>query len=300
MIAGLNMDEIIRWLIGLERKAFNLYVDASTFFGEDRDLAKFLHHLARDEAWHVHIMESAAEYVRNNERIGAGITIDQETRDSIEKPYISCRNLLDAGSITKESMIDCVINSEYSEWNSLFLYIINTLKNKSREFMYAAALIQNHIKKIEQFLSATAEDDETINKLRGLPQVWQKKILIVEDDEAISELLRAILKRYGAVYAAMNGDEGLEKTSQGYYDVIISDIEMPFMGGIDFFRRTVEIYPESKKNFIFFSGNPANEHIEFINKNGLYFLSKPATIAEIKRAVDTILTNPPTNAGVKP
>lgn len=60
------------------------------------------------------------------------------------------------------------------------------------------------------------------------------KVLIVEDEEKISKLLRDAIKEYFYnVNVAKNGQEGIEKYKQYKPDIIITDIMMPIMDGLE-------------------------------------------------------------------
>lgn len=59
------------------------------------------------------------------------------------------------------------------------------------------------------------------------------KILIIEDEESIREVYTQILKESGfTIDEAKDGEEGLEKASQGGYDLILLDIIMPKKDGL--------------------------------------------------------------------
>jgi len=61
-----------------------------------------------------------------------------------------------------------------------------------------------------------------------------KKILVVEDEELIRNLLEKKLQREGyEVFAAENGIEGLEKMKEVHPDLILLDILMPQKGGFE-------------------------------------------------------------------
>jgi two-component system, NtrC family, response regulator PilR len=63
------------------------------------------------------------------------------------------------------------------------------------------------------------------------------KILIVDDERSIRELLEILLKKEGfAVTSATSAAEGLAQVKTSDFDLIISDIKMPDMSGIDFLR----------------------------------------------------------------
>ena len=76
---------------------------------------------------------------------------------------------------------------------------------------------------------ARTEDEKvTPDQLDGL------NILIVEDILANQEVVRSLLEPAGCtVSAACNGEEALELLEEQYFDVILMDIRMPIMGGIE-------------------------------------------------------------------
>lgn len=65
----------------------------------------------------------------------------------------------------------------------------------------------------------------------------KKKILIVDDEESIVEALSSHLKKEGFdISVAVNGKEGLEKALSEHPDLILLDIMMPVMNGIEMFK----------------------------------------------------------------
>ncbi|HVF89167.1 MAG TPA: sigma-54 dependent transcriptional regulator [Blastocatellia bacterium] len=73
-----------------------------------------------------------------------------------------------------------------------------------------------------------------------------EKILVVDDERSMRELLELVLKRQGySVHTAENGTRALELVRQNVYDLIISDVKMPDINGIELLERVREISPES-------------------------------------------------------
>lgn len=65
-----------------------------------------------------------------------------------------------------------------------------------------------------------------------------KRILIVEDDESIGELLRDYLEINGfSVHICINGIEGLKSINEGEYDLLILDVMLPGMDGFEILKR---------------------------------------------------------------
>jgi two-component system OmpR family response regulator len=60
------------------------------------------------------------------------------------------------------------------------------------------------------------------------------RVLLVEDDDDNRELMAEVLETSGCdVVSASNGHEGLEKLAAGGIDVVVTDVGMPGMGGLD-------------------------------------------------------------------
>jgi hypothetical protein len=126
--------EIIEWLIGMEHMSGELYKDAVDVFKEDTVFAPFLNHPAEDEAWHFHVMGSAAEYFNYGKPSPADIILDDVVKARAEEPFHESRRKIERGALTKEALLDCIVTTEFSEWNNLFLCVINSLKGIRREF----------------------------------------------------------------------------------------------------------------------------------------------------------------------
>lgn len=58
-------------------------------------------------------------------------------------------------------------------------------------------------------------------------------VLVVDDDKLICEGLRALLEKHVTVFTANNGKEALELLKQRDFDIILSDVEMPEMSGVE-------------------------------------------------------------------
>src|SRR3954468_21814541 len=73
------------------------------------------------------------------------------------------------------------------------------------------------------------------------------KVLVVEDDDAIRTLLVAALRREPFEgHAAVNGAEALELTRASDYAVILLDLMMPALNGVEFLQAFHEASPESR------------------------------------------------------
>ena len=60
-----------------------------------------------------------------------------------------------------------------------------------------------------------------------------KKILIAEDNDSNFILMTYILKKYYQFERAKNGQEAVEMVDKGEYDIVLMDIKMPIMDGLE-------------------------------------------------------------------
>ena len=71
-----------------------------------------------------------------------------------------------------------------------------------------------------------------------------KKILIAEDNDSNFILMTYILKRYYQFDRAKNGQEAVDMVEKGNYDLILMDIKMPIMDGMEATRLIKEKHPD--------------------------------------------------------
>jgi len=283
------MKALIAWLIRIEDLANIFYNDAAAFFHHDLELSRFLRHLAEDEKWHSRIMVRAGGLADRSPLPPSGIVLDSETMARIECPFIESRKALEQGRCTRETLLRRMVAVEYSEWNDVFLYVINSLKEQSREFADAASKMHQHKKFMERFLASLPDGQSYLEQIRGLPAVWQEKILVIEDDPVLRQFFADILSSEGSVSTAVNGQEGLDKAREQHFDVILSDLQMPVMDGIEFYRKASILDPALRDHVLFLTGNPSDEHLSFFRQNSLQYLLKPVEIEALEQAVRAVI-----------
>ena len=89
------------------------------------------------------------------------------------------------------------------------------------------------------------DDDSDIKDRQGRYIV--ARILVVDDDQAIRLLLRAMLERRGhAVIEAKNGDEGLQYYRAAPADLVITDIQMPVLDGLQMIKELRGDFPTAQ------------------------------------------------------
>lgn len=77
------------------------------------------------------------------------------------------------------------------------------------------------------------------------------RILLAEDDGSLRGFLTRALERAGhAVVDCENGDDAIDALEQGPYDLLLTDIVMPEMDGIELAQHTANVAPQTRIMFI--------------------------------------------------
>lgn len=114
-----------------------------------------------------------------------------------------------------------------------------------------------------------------------------KTIMIVDDEAIIRDLCRRALKDYHVVEAA-DGEEALAIFEKGGIDVILTDVMMPKMGGIELLKRLKEIEPTIV--VVIMTGFAEKEIIlNALKADADDFITKPLNLLQLKTAVDKCL-----------
>ncbi|MGH7807240.1 MAG: hybrid sensor histidine kinase/response regulator, partial [Thermodesulfobacteriota bacterium] len=121
----------------------------------------------------------------------------------------------------------------------------------------------------------------------------EKLVLIVEDEDIVSGLIKAVFEEKGnSVETALNGREALEKITSTYYDLIVCDIKMPEINGIQFYNALKISNPELASKILFITGDPSDETLNFLHETGSTYIIKPFKIEQfVNQANELIASN---------
>ncbi len=121
---------------------------------------------------------------------------------------------------------------------------------------------------------------------RGKGEMAPGRILIAEDFEPIRSVCAETLMTEGyTIDAVSNGMEALEMVRTNRFDLVITDIEMPLLDGLSFYRLSVGEFPYLKKRFLFMTGNISKGRLQSITHLNESFLVKPFPMAGLVEAV---------------
>ena len=114
-------------------------------------------------------------------------------------------------------------------------------------------------------------------------------VLVVDDDENIRCLISEILKKLDyEVTCAINGQDALGIFKQGRFDIVLSDLMMKPMDGLELLSKIKQINPAAI--FIMITGYPSiKSTIEAMRKGASDYITKPFNIDEINIKIERAL-----------
>ena len=121
----------------------------------------------------------------------------------------------------------------------------------------------------------------------------KKHILVIDDEEEIRFLFETKFYKMGyRVSTAATGLQAVQKLRSGtFFDLIICDLKMPKMTGIDFYNEMVQLSPTSK--FLLITGFPDRQKLVGAMKNGIVnIMLKPVKHSEIVQKIQELIGGP--------
>jgi DNA-binding NtrC family response regulator len=128
------------------------------------------------------------------------------------------------------------------------------------------------------------------SRIGGGRAIMHERILVVDDEEDLRLSLKFKLKSAGfEVDVAADGEEAIEKLSAKQADVVLLDIDMPRMGGIETLAIIRQKYPLTE--VIMLTGmQDVRTAVECMDKGAFYYITKPYydgdLLGLIKRALE--------------
>ncbi len=116
-------------------------------------------------------------------------------------------------------------------------------------------------------------------------EVKKRKILLVEDETVVREALRDWLIEDGYVVECVeSGEEALERIKKEEFGVIVLDLKLPGIDGLQVFEEAKELEPETKG--IIITAYPSKETLEKAKRLGLLdYLVKPFKVEDLEKII---------------
>ena len=123
------------------------------------------------------------------------------------------------------------------------------------------------------------------------------EILVVDDDDIIRDTLCELLSQDHACQTAATAEEALTRLESQLFDVVLTDVSMPGLSGLDLLNRVVQLYPGTP--VIIVSGMSDEEQAQSLIRQGAFdYLLKPFRLEvvedSVRRAVEQRYASNPT------
>ena len=102
-----------------------------------------------------------------------------------------------------------------------------------------------------------------------------------------------MLRRAGGdIDVCADGSEAFEKVWAEDYDVIVTELGGTGIDGRDLYMALQNTYPELTNRMVFICGRPTEPLMDFAARTGVPFLQIPATLSEVRQAVESRTQQP--------
>jgi PAS domain S-box-containing protein len=128
-------------------------------------------------------------------------------------------------------------------------------------------------------------------EIEELKKVTKAKILVVDDEPVIRQFISQVLSEQGhTVETADSAAGALKMVKAKRYRLILLDIKMPGISGVELYKQFQKIAPSLTKRVAFITGDVMGKRtIAFLNKTKAPYLMKPFDARELKTAINRIL-----------
>ena len=134
---------------------------------------------------------------------------------------------------------------------------------------------------------------ESVSNPNAQISFHDKKVLVVDDEEFLLECLTDAISSWGcAATPCAMGSEAIEKLQEGAYDLIISDIRMPGLSGIQLYHWIQEHQPAMTRQILFTTGDSFDPETRgFLEHEKVPHLGKPFDLKKLKQALNDLFVS---------
>ncbi len=112
------------------------------------------------------------------------------------------------------------------------------------------------------------------------------RVLVIDDDKALAETIAESLERRGhACTVATSGNAGAAKLDEESFDVVLTDLKMADLGGLEIVKRCRQVQPDSEV-FVITGFGDVKTAVEAMKLGASHYLQKPIDLAELRAVVD--------------
>ena len=208
-----------------------------------------------------------------------GIGIIKSEQKNIFKPFYRTDRAKQTGS--PGNGMGLVLASNLAKMLKGKLSLVESSENGTTfEFRFPYKLSEREESTVEEVEEGSTQNDD------------RTRLLLVEDDEDLLDYSISKLEKYFKVITAKNGIEALEKSKQTLPNIIISDVLMPQMNGLQLCMKLKTDIETSHIPIILFTGlDSKKEILEGLEAGADDYIVKPFEFDILIKKIDTLLNN---------
>jgi two-component system response regulator HydG len=112
------------------------------------------------------------------------------------------------------------------------------------------------------------------------------RVLVIDDDKALAETIAESLERRGhACTVCTGGKSGAAKLEEQDFDVVLTDLKMADLGGLEVVKRSRQVRPDAEV-FVITGFGDVKTAVEAMKLGASHYLQKPLDLAELRAVVD--------------
>jgi two-component system NtrC family sensor kinase len=133
--------------------------------------------------------------------------------------------------------------------------------------------------------------EDVSNRVRTRERLSNLRVLVVDDEEPLAKSIAEVLTQYGhAPVTAFSAEQAIERLEHAEFDVILADVHMPEIDGMEFYRRAVSMDKTFAEKFVFVTGDALDPRLtEFFEERHRPYIHKPFELQELVAIVENVL-----------
>jgi CheY-like chemotaxis protein len=148
---------------------------------------------------------------------------------------------------------------------------------------------ERYQKEITRVESSITRVEKKMSALESEKDLEKEHVLLVDDERNIRLTLSRSLEALGVqIETAVNGEEALQKLQEDEFALLLLDLKMPGMDGMDVLHQVQERWPKTRVIVITAHGT-INSAVEAMKLGAVDFIQKPFSPAEIRELVTKVL-----------
>lgn len=117
------------------------------------------------------------------------------------------------------------------------------------------------------------------------------RVLVIDDEQLLGQTIQLGLEDTMDVQLETSGEKGLARLlSEDPFELVLCDLSLPDLSGIDIYARASEAKPEIKDRFVVMTGGAVtSESRDFLENYQGHLLNKPFTLSQVESLIDQIV-----------